>query len=76
MYCDYKCSVALPHAAVSWSAVCGIILTCSFSVGQVLRICIPELNSPIPHVLSATDILLSISIDYPISPSGLFQLGI
>ena len=22
MYCYYKCSVALPHGAVSWSAVC------------------------------------------------------
>ena len=21
MYCDYKCSVALPHGAVGWSAV-------------------------------------------------------
>ena len=26
MYCNYKCSVALPHSAVGWSAVydCGI----------------------------------------------------
>ena len=23
MYCYYKCSVALPHGAVGWSAVCG-----------------------------------------------------
>ena len=23
MYCDCKCSVALPYAAVGWSAVCG-----------------------------------------------------
>ena len=22
MYCYYKCSVALPHDAVAWSAVC------------------------------------------------------
>ena len=22
MYCYYKCSVALPHGAVGWSAVC------------------------------------------------------
>ena len=22
MYCDYKCSVALPRSAVCWSAVC------------------------------------------------------
>ena len=22
MYCYYKCSVALPHTAVGWSAVC------------------------------------------------------
>ena len=27
MYCNYKCSVALPHGALGWSAVCdcGII---------------------------------------------------
>ena len=24
MYCYYKCSVALPHGAMGWSAVCGI----------------------------------------------------
>ena len=23
MYCYYKCSVALPHGAMGWSAVCG-----------------------------------------------------
>ena len=22
MYCNYKCSVALPHGAVGWSALC------------------------------------------------------
>ena len=22
MYCNYKCSVALPHGAVGWAAVC------------------------------------------------------
>ena len=32
MYCNYKCSVALPRGAVGWSAVCDvlIILTCCF----------------------------------------------
>ena len=23
MYCNYKCTVALPHVALGWSAVCG-----------------------------------------------------
>ena len=23
MYCYYKCSVALPHGAVDWTALCG-----------------------------------------------------
>ena len=33
MYCYYKCSVALPHGAVGWSAVCdcGISLTYSLT---------------------------------------------
>ena len=26
MYCYYKCSVALPHDAVCWSAVCGSVI--------------------------------------------------
>ena len=29
--CYYKCSVALPHGAVGWSAVCGISLIFSLT---------------------------------------------
>ena len=25
MYCYYKCSVALPHGDVGWSAVCDVV---------------------------------------------------
>ena len=32
MYCYYKCSVALPHGAVSWSAVSDRNSSCSFSL--------------------------------------------
>ena len=40
MYCYYKCSVALPHGAMGWSAVyeCGISL--SYSLTFWLKVCI------------------------------------
>ena len=27
MYCYYKCSVALPHGGVGWSAVCDCVIS-------------------------------------------------
>ena len=27
MYCDCKCSVALPHGAVGWSALCDVVFS-------------------------------------------------
>ena len=45
MYCNYKCSVALPHGAVGWSAVCDLVFPdhthllfkqfCSFFVAPI-----------------------------------------
>ena len=32
MYCYYKCSVALPHGAVGWSAVCDCVIYWSNSI--------------------------------------------
>ena len=32
MYCNYKCSVDLPHSAVGWSAVCDCGISCSYSL--------------------------------------------
>ena len=32
MYCYYKCSVALPHGAVGWSAVCDCGISWSYSL--------------------------------------------
>ena len=32
MYCYYKCSVALPHGAVGWSAVCNCGISWSYSL--------------------------------------------
>ena len=32
MYCYYKCSVALPHGAVGWSAVCDFGISWSYSL--------------------------------------------
>ena len=32
MYCYYKCSVALPHGAMSWSAVCDCGISWSYSL--------------------------------------------
>ena len=31
MYCNYKCSVALPHGAVGWTAVCDCGITLLYS---------------------------------------------
>ena len=41
MYCYFKCSVALPHDAVGWSAMCdcGIFLSYSLSVLQMQKEC-------------------------------------
>ena len=32
MHCYYKCSVALPHGAVGWSAVCDCGISRSYSL--------------------------------------------
>ena len=39
MSCDYKCSVALPRGAVSWSAVCDYGISWSYSFCLHLRRC-------------------------------------
>ena len=35
MYCYYKCSVALPHGAVGWSAVCDCDISRSYSLFSI-----------------------------------------
>ena len=50
MYCYYKCSVALPHGAAGWSAVCD----CGIPVHTRLLFTVERTNACTPLLLTIT----------------------
>ena len=74
MYCFYKCSGALPHGAVSWSAVCDCGISLSYSLFCILidfpihidtismGLLIMYSKGPLVELFSKFDIFLSLKI--------------